>query len=128
MSNLVLDASALLAILNEEPGSAQWAQAVGESVISAVNFSEVIAKLAEVGMAESQIRGILDPLGLEVAPFDTASAWTAGLLRPSTRFAGLSFADRACLALARRTKLPVLTADQAWKRPRLGLQIRFLRP
>lgn len=128
MSNLVLDASALLAILNDEPGSAQWAQAVGESVISAVNFSEVIAKLAEVGMAESQIRGILDPLGLEVAPFDTPSAWAAGLLRPSTRFAGLSFADRACLALAKQAKLPVLTADQAWKRPRLGLQIRFLRP
>ena len=128
MSRLVLDASALLAILNQEPGSSRWTQAVGESLIGAVNFSEVVAKLADVGMAESEIRQVLEPLDLEVVPFDVTHAWAAGLLRPSTRSAGLSFADRACLALASQAKLPVLTTDQAWKRPRVGVQIRLLRP
>ncbi len=128
MSRIVLDASALLAILNQEPGSAPWGRAVGESLLSAVNFSEVIAKLADVGMEESEIRQVLDPLDLEVVPFDSTQAWAAGLLRPSTRSAGLSFADRACLALANQVKLPVLTTDKAWKRPRLGIQIVLLRP
>jgi PIN domain nuclease of toxin-antitoxin system len=124
----VLDASALLAILNQEPGSAPYTPAVGESLISAVNFSEVIAKLADIGMDESEVRQVLEPLDLEVVPFDTPQAWAAGLLRPATRSAGLSFADRACVALATQAKLPALTIDHAWKRLRLPIQIRLLRP
>lgn len=127
MSRLVLDASALLAILNEEPGSGQWADAVAEGVMSAVNLSEVIARLTELGLLEADVQAMIGPLDLEIAAFDENDAWLAGVLRGTTRAAGLSFGDRACLALGRRLKLPVLTADRAWKSVRAGVQVRLIR-
>lgn len=127
MNRLVLDASALLAILNQEPGADRWAGAVPHAVISAVNLSEVIAKLADLGMPEPEIRQAVDPLGLEVIAFDAAHAWIAGMLRPVTKAAGLSFADRACLALAVQAQSPVLTTDRAWKGLRVGVPVRLVR-
>lgn len=127
MSRVVLDASALLAILNREPGSEQWADAVADGLISAVNLSEVVARLLDLGMPVADIRRAIDPLDLEVVPFDAAQAWTAGLLRPATKAAGLSLGDRACLALGRRMRLPVLTADRAWKIQKVGAQVRLMR-
>jgi len=127
VSSIVLDASALLAFLNQEPGTEQWTSAVGESMISAVNLSEVVAKLADAGMPEAEIREALEPLGLEVASFDAELAYQAGLLRPQTKQFGLSLGDRACLALARSGTLPVLTADRAWEALRVGVEIRIIR-
>lgn len=127
MSRVVLDASALLAILNREPGSEQWADAVADGLISAVNLSEVVARLLDLGMPVADIRRAIDPLDLEVVPFDAVQAWTAGLLRPVTKAARLSLGDRACLALGRRMKLPVLTADRAWKTQKVGAQVRLMR-
>lgn len=124
---MVLDASALLAILNREPGSEQWADAVADGLISAVNLSEVVARLLDLGMPVADIRRAIDPLDLEVVPFEAVQAWTAGLLRPATKAAGLSLGDRACLALGRRMKLPVLTADGVWKIPKVGVQVRLMR-
>lgn len=126
MSRIVLDASALLAILNQEPGYERWVDRVASAVIGAVNLSEVIAKLADVGMPEPEIQQAVKPLGLEVIPFDERQAWTAGMLRPVTRPSGLSFADRACLALALQMKLPALAADRNWKRLRIGVRIQLL--
>ena len=127
MSRHVLDASALLAILNQESGAEQWTDAVIDGVMSAVNLSEVIARLADAAMPEEDIRKVIEPLDLEVAPFDSHQAWTAGLLRSATKAAGLSLGDRACLALGRTMKLPVLTADQAWKSLRVGVLVKLLR-
>lgn len=128
MSRLVLDASALLAILNQEPGSERWVDRIGSALISSVNLSEVVGKLADVGMPEPDIRAAIEPLGLETVAFDGEQAWTAGLLRPVTRGLALSFADRACLALARQTHLPVLTADREWARLRIGVRVDLIRP
>ncbi|MDR7544995.1 MAG: PIN domain-containing protein, partial [Armatimonadota bacterium] len=75
MSNLVLDASALLALLQGEPGVERWETAVGDAAISAVNLSEVVAKLADAGMSEEEIRTTLEPLGLEVVDFDAEQAY-----------------------------------------------------
>jgi len=127
VSSGVLDATALLALLNQEPGTEEWGAVIGGSVISAVNLSEVVAKLADAGMPEAEIRDALDPLGLEVADFDAEDAYRAGMLRPQTRGFGLSLGDRACLALARQANLPALTADQAWVELRIGVEIRALR-
>ena len=127
MSDLVVDASALLAVLNQEPDTERWAAALKDAALSAVNVSEIVAKLADVGIPEREIRVALEPLGFEVVPFDATQAYQAGLLRPQTKGAGLSLGDRACLALARSRKLPVLTADRAWMRLRLGVEIRLIR-
>lgn len=114
MTQIVLDASALLALLNSEPGAEVVAAVATRAVMSAVNFSEVVTKLADSGMPEDTIRLVLAGLGLEVMAFDAEQGMTAGLLRVKTRTMGLSLGDRACLALGIFLKLPVLTADQTW--------------
>jgi len=114
VTQIVLDASALLALLNSEPGAEVVAAVVTRAVTSAVNFSEVVTKLADSGMPEDTIRLVLAGLGLEVMAFDAEQGMTAGLLRVKTRTMGLSLGDRACLALGIFLKLPVLTADQTW--------------
>ncbi|MDR5710295.1 MAG: hypothetical protein QN172_06840 [Armatimonadota bacterium] len=74
-SSLILDASASLVLLQGKPGTERWETAVGDAAISAVNLSEVVAKLADLGMSEQEIRSTLEPLALEVADFDAEQAW-----------------------------------------------------
>ncbi|HIJ37747.1 MAG TPA: type II toxin-antitoxin system VapC family toxin [Rhodospirillaceae bacterium] len=114
MITAILDASALLAVLLDEPGSEKVRSALASAGISEVNLSEVIGHFSRNGAAESDIRTVLDPLPVERYPFDGELAYSAGLLLPLTKSAGLSFGDRACLALAKRIGVRVLTADRAW--------------
>jgi len=92
--------------------------------VSAVNLSEVVAKLADHGVPLGEIRQALT-LGLEVVPFTEELAYAAGELRPLTRDRGLSLGDRACLALAKTLKRPVLTADRGWASLDLGVEVRL---
>ncbi len=107
MSEVVLDASALLALLNTEPGHEEVARVVSRAAMSAVNLSEVAAKLAENGMPEEAIREALEGLALEVHDFGRELAYWTALLRPLTRSVGLSLGDRACLSLGLLLDLPV---------------------
>lgn len=127
MARAVLDASALLALLNSEPGADVVAPFVSEAVISAVNLSEVVGKLCAVGMPEGAIRQALHGLDLEVIPFDEDQAYGAGLLRPATDDKGLSLGDWACLDTARRLGLLALTSDKAWKDLSMGVDVRLIR-
>ncbi|MBI4915000.1 MAG: type II toxin-antitoxin system VapC family toxin [Acidobacteria bacterium] len=124
----VVDASALLALLGQEPGWEVVAKSIPGAFVSAVNLAEVASKLAEHGMPEDEIRQALGGLGLEVVAFGEEMAIAAGVLRPRTKSAGLSLGDRACLALAYELKLPAYTTDQAWSELRLGIDIRLVRP
>ena len=122
MNSAVLDASALLALLNGEPGAQVVAAAeVAGACISAVNLSEVVAKLRERGVAETAVQAALSGVRLAVIEFDASQAFAAGFLRPHTRSAGLSFGDRACVALGQHLGLPVLTTDRVWAS--LGLPV-----
>lgn len=128
MNSWVLDASALLALLHQEPGAARVAQAVKEgAAMSAVNLSEIIGKLSEASMPQAAIRTALDALGIEVAAFSIDDAYQTGLLRPLTKQAGLSLGDRACLALGHHLGLPVLTADRTWERLSVGVAVEVIR-
>ncbi len=128
MVGYVLDASALLVLLKGETGSERVIEALMDgAAISAVNFSEVVAKLREGGMLEEAIHESLDSLELDIVEFDTAFAYQAGLLRPLTKSAGLSLGDRACLALAQNLNLPALTADRAWDGLSLGIRVQVIR-
>ena len=97
MNEVVLDASALMAVLREEPGAAVVEVVLDSAVISAVNLSEVQAKLVERGTPADLAWSWLAGLDLAVRDFDAIQARVAGDLRPDTRAYGLSFADRACL-------------------------------
>jgi ribonuclease VapC len=113
-SGLVLDASALLAMIRREPGGDAVAGAIGRACMSAVNFAEVVGYLTNAGLAPDQIDAILTPLPLAVIPADAELAWMAGRLRRKTGTSGLSLGDRFCLALAAREGLPAWTADRQW--------------
>ena len=127
MPDVVIDASALLAMLNAEPGAEVVAEAIPRAAISAVNISEVVSRLSEAGMPESAIRHALQPLGMEVVPFDEDQAYRAGLLRVPTKGAGLSLGDRGCLGLAGKLGLPALTADRTWLKLSLGVAVKIIR-
>ena len=127
MSEIVLDASALMAVLREEPGAAAVEAVLDQAAISAVNLSEVHAKLVERGTPAEIAWSWLVDLDLDVVRFDTPQARIAGDLRPLTRARGLSLADRACLALAQVLGLPAMTADRAWSGLAVGIEIRAIR-
>lgn len=127
MSEVVLDASAVLALLNQETGSEEILQLIDNAAISTVNLSEVIAKLAEAGIPEDDIKQILFHLNLEVILFNEEQALKAGMMRPETKSIGLSFGDRACLALGIVLNQPVITTDRLWSNLSLGIEIRVVR-
>lgn len=115
MSEVVLDASALLAMLKEEPGGSKVASVIATARMSVVNYTEVISHFIRLGMPEREVDAMLDPLPIELVALDKSTAQLAGRLRAVTAEAGLSLGDRCCLALATRDGLPAWTADKAWR-------------
>jgi ribonuclease VapC len=112
MIEAVLDASALLALLLAERGGDEVGTVLANSAMTTVNLGEVVGHFARNGAAEADIRLVLDPLPIERIPFDDDLAFANGLLLPAA--AGLSFGDRACLALAARLNVRAMTADRSW--------------
>ncbi len=127
MAEAVLDASAVLAVLHREPGGETVRPLLPDCAISAVNLSEVIAKLVENGVdGASAVRATM-ALPFAIIDLTPALAQRTGTLRAATRRAGLSLGDRACLALGLALGLPVVTADREWQDLPLDLEIRLIR-
>jgi PIN domain nuclease of toxin-antitoxin system len=116
VNEFVLDASALVAMLRDEPGARKVADAIADARMSVFNYAEVVSYFICAGMDQYDIDAMLDPLPVELVPADKDLARLAGHLRGPTARAGLSLGDRFCLALAKRKGLPAWTADQEWKR------------
>ncbi|MHB8618978.1 MAG: PIN domain-containing protein [Chloroflexota bacterium] len=123
----VLDASALLATVHQEPGAEVVKQHLEDAVISAVNWAEVVQKALAWGVDVQRMRAYIDSLRVLIVPFDADAADAAAGLWIETRRAGLSLADRCCLALARRLRIPALTADRAWAQLAINVDIRVIR-
>jgi ribonuclease VapC len=123
----VLDASALLAFLQDEPGADHVREVLEDAVISAVNWSEVLQKSMRRHVETVGMREEFASLGLVVEPFSPEQAEIAARLWEITKQSGLSLADRACLSLALERKAPVFTADRAWLSVGLELDIRLIR-
>lgn len=111
---VILDASALLAFLQNEPGCDQVEAALPEAVISSVNWAEVVQKSIAAGVNVDGLREDLEALGLRIFPFTAEEAEIAAQLWQQTRQVGLSLGDRACLSVGIRLEAVVLTADQIW--------------
>lgn len=128
MSKVVLDASALLALLNNEPGAEKLSlKLLADAVISSVNLAEVQSHLVKAGINPAESWEAATAPIAEVAAFTAEQAKIAGSLTALTRALGLSLGDRACLALAIAINAPVYTADRAWKNLRLGVTIHTIR-
>ena len=126
-AEVVLDTSAILAVINEELGSEIVRPLLDHAIINTVTLAEVITKMADWGMSENDIQDRLNDLGIRIAPFDEDQAYRTGMLRPATRRFGLSLGDRACLALGIVMGLPVITADRNWARVSLDLDLQLIR-
>ncbi len=127
MSKLILDASALLALMNNEPGAEGVAEVVEGASMSSVNVAEVISKLVERGLESGDVHASIDGFGILIHDFTVADAVATGDLRHTTRQLGLSLGDRACIALAERLGGTVLTADSAWARGKLPVTVKLIR-
>jgi ribonuclease VapC len=124
---IIADASAILGLLKQEPFSGFDPKQLFRATISAVNLSEVLERLCSGGLSESEADETVATLNLRVVDFDAPLARRTAFLRPQTRNAGLSLADRACLALGLFLGLPIVTADRAWAKVDVGVRIILIR-
>jgi PIN domain nuclease of toxin-antitoxin system len=127
MSSFVVDTSAVIASIQEEPGGEALLDDSVEWILSSVSFAEVIGVLMRKGFSRREACETMDAFDARIVEFDRALAEEAGAMIMHTRSFGLSLGDRACLALAAREKLPALTADRAWQGVQVGVQIQFIR-
>jgi PIN domain nuclease of toxin-antitoxin system len=126
---VILDASALLAALLDEPGGEIVRHAFGDSLMSVVNVAEVVERLTRGGHSPAAVERIISTLQLHTEPPDLKMAVEVGAMRAVTGFAGLSLGDRFCLSLARKQNAPVLTADRNWSRVAeiIDVEVRLIR-
>lgn len=115
MRKVVLDASALLALLQQEKGAELVASTVKYALISTVNLTEVLTTLQKIDISSEEALEDIKALVGDIEPFSCGQADLAACLNKRTRHLGLSLGDRACLALALDKGLPVFTADKIWK-------------
>lgn len=130
---MLLDASAVLAYLQGEPGWEQVDESLGGAArccVTAANQAEIIAKSLDRGVEQDDLRAILSVLDYTVVGLTVEDGAAAGWMRNLTRPLGLSLGDRLCLAVGQRLKMPILTADRPWVQaaPVLALDIRCIRP
>jgi PIN domain nuclease of toxin-antitoxin system len=124
----VLDASAILAVINNEPGAEKLTPDVlAHAVVSSVNLAEVQTKLVSRGWTSEQAWEDATSPVREVVPFDEEQARMAGDLVIQTRHLGLSLGDRACVALGTVLKVPVYTAEKIWKKLKVTVRIHVIR-
>ena len=115
MSAVILDASAVLALLRGEAGGKKVEGVLGDARMSVVNMAEVASHYSKLSMPDDMVMAMLRPLPIKLIDADAGLCWEAGRLRGLTVEAGLSLGDRFCLALAKREKLPAWTADRKWR-------------
>ena len=129
MSEGVVDASSALVLIKGERGAdiVRERLTLKPHVISAVNAAEVLTRLSDLGLSDSDALGALGEVGLTVIPFSSSQAASAAALRAVTRQFGLSLGDRACLALAIELGVPALTADRDWIRLDLPIAVVLTR-
>lgn len=128
MTSVVLDASAVLALIRDEPGGEKVAAHIGQAAISAVNLHEVIKELLLSELDEPVIRDLLGELRLQVHAHDVDAAYAAAALHRQTKEYGRGLGDRSCMALALNLGVPALTTDRDWRKVKVkGLRIEQLR-
>ncbi|MBB5717031.1 PIN domain-containing protein [Sphingomonas aerophila] len=128
MTSAVLDASAVLALVRDEPGADKVEAHIGRAAMSAVNLQEVVKELLLSGLDEPTIRDLLGELRLDVRSHDADAAYAAAALHAQTREFGRGLGDRSCLALAIQLGVPALTADREWKKVKAkNLKVEHIR-
>ena len=126
-NEVVLDASAVLALLKREPGAERVRAVLDRAMIGTVNVAEVQTKLVDLGLSRHAAEERIRFLGCRIVAFSEGQAIEAGSLVEQTRKLGLSLGDRACVALAIDREATVYTTDRIWKDLDLGIRIETIR-
>jgi PIN domain nuclease of toxin-antitoxin system len=128
VNKVVLDASAILAIIKGEPGTEKLSpQLLTNAVASTVNLAEVQTKLVNKGWSSAQAWEDATSPVREIISFDSKQARIAGNLASETKHLGLSLGDRACLALGLALNAPVYTTERIWKQLKLDVNVHVIR-
>lgn len=129
MNKVILDASALLALINNEKGANKVEPLIGNIIMSSVNVTEVAGKVYDVlgNSNEEQCKLSIEPFIHSIIEFDKTQCYIAASLKNRTKYKGLSLGDRACLATALHLELPVYTADRVWAELNLPITVNLIR-
>jgi ribonuclease VapC len=127
LTDCVLDASALLALINNEPGGENVRPYLAQAVMGAVNFCETVQRLRRGGMPVEAVNLALAPLISPPIPFDDALAFVSASVHEKPRNHGLSLGDCACIGLALSRNVPAVTAEREWKKVNVGVKIIVIR-
>lgn len=124
---MILDASAVMAVVLNEPGADMVMKSLDNATISAVSFAEAFTSMQSKGMTAETAEQVLHAMNMSVEPATEAHARSAARMWPRTKNAGLSLGDRFCLALALERDDEVLTADRAWASVAHGAKVTYIR-
>jgi ribonuclease VapC len=127
VARIVVDTSAAIAAMRNERGGDSVRDGTLELVLCSVNLAELVGVLARKGLTLSDAYENIEEFGFDIVDFDRSLAEVTGAMIAQTRGQGLSLGDCACLALAARENLPVLTADRSWENAKVGVQVQFIR-
>ena len=125
--HFALDTSALITMMRDAPGGSVVGVQIRQAAVSAVNWTEVVDDCRAHGIDPDKLRRDLESIGLAILPFTSEDARQAANFWDPSRKIRLSLSDRACLALASRLEVPVMTANRAWKHLSVGVEVRLLR-
>ena len=127
MNEVVLDASALLVLINQEKGYQEVEESIANSCMSTVNMAEVAAILTKIGFTIDEARETITNIVNRIIEFDAKQACISASIYEKTKKFGLSLGDRACLSLGIDESLLILTADKVWSKLSLGIEIKLIR-
>ena len=127
IERVVVDSSAVIAFIRADPGGAAVGPRLPGAYLTAVNYSEVLAKLAGYGVPIEEVSAYLESVRVEIVPVDQELGRMAAALMPLTKGTGLSLGDRICLAAAQRLKAPVVTMDLAWAGLKIDVRVEVAR-